>query len=274
MKIRCCFELLTTLVIASCVTRSIGGSTMGHFFMRDAFSMDFTPNEPEYPRIDTTFRQTVAEGVDPSLSPFCAFDRKRDEGAIDPKNCVSWAEMEVDILVMYLDLIAEGVPTKTAISFYSEIRCLSRSNLVFNNKANQLNVCFRKDYSRVVGKLLAKYVEPVFSELDIDASDNILTTSSRMVLLNHTTVRQSEYDALFSSLNLNQKVATSLATSCCPACASTRYFPYFTANLCVTKPNGPHCCHTVCKALERIKIGMSESVSYCCPDLHPQRCVS
>lgn len=271
---------VAVLILFSVSLTSAGGTTGGgveHFFMRDAFAMDFTPAEPQYPFITSVTRQTVAEGVDPSLSPFCAFDRKRDEGAIDPKNCVSWAEMEVDILVMYLDLIAEGVPTKTAIAFYSEIRCLSRSNIVFNNKANQLNVCFRKDYSQVVGKLLAKFVEPVFSELDVDASDNILTTTSRVILMNYTAnlaIRQSEFDDVFDSLNTNSKAATSLSTSCCPSCASTRYFPYFTTNLCVTKPNGAHCCHTVCKALERIKIGMSESVSYCCPDLHPQVCLS
>ncbi len=271
-----CAGLLLTLVILSSATPSHGGSDSGgHFFLRDAFAMDFTPYEPEYPFIGATTRQAAEEAADPTLSPFCAFDRQRDEGPIDPKNCVSWAEMEVDMLVMYLDLIAHGVPTKTAISFYAEIRCLSRSNLVFNNKASQLNVCFRRDYSEVVGKLLAKYVEPVFSELDVDASDHILATSSRVVLLNFTTaVRQSEFDSVFDSLSQNPGAARSLSTSCCPTCASTRYFPYFTTNLCVTKPNGPHCCHTVCKALDRIKIGMSESVSYCCPDLHPQVCLS
>lgn len=168
---------------------------------------------------------------------------------------------------MLLDLLGEGVPRRAATAFYAEIRCLSRANLYVDPKTKLLNVCFRRDYSKLVGELLAKYVEPVFSELgtEVATNENVLRTSSRTA--------DADTRRLLAEISANQKLAVSVKSSCCRTCFSSRYFVFFKNNMCVQRPTGSHCCHTVCKSLQRLKIGMTESVAYCCPDLYPQKCM-
>lgn len=168
--------------------------------------------------------------------------------------------------MLLLDLLAERVPKNVAMDFYTEMKCLSRRNLVIDKKTKELKVCFRRDYSKVVGQLLAKHVEPVFDEMGtaVSTNKNILHTSSRVI--------DAQTKQLLDELATNEAEALDLENSCCRTCYSTRYFVHTKPKMCVSTPKGAHCCHTVCKSLQRMQVGMSESVTYCCPDLHPQRC--
>lgn len=214
---------------------------------------------------------TVRTTVDLELKPFCNSAKKGDKGAINENNCAAWEEQEADMILMLLDLLAQEVPETVAVEFYSEIRCLSRSNLFYDDKSRSFRVCFKKDYSRIVGQLLAKYIRPVFDELDRETSLKSLNPSVKFSV--PTTVRNADVDAVFAQLSAAEQKQLTLANSCCRKCATTGYFVNFQISMCVNNPTGAHCCHTVCKSLDRLKIGMSNSVGYCCPDLYPQYCM-
>lgn len=173
------------------------------------------------------------------------------------------------MLMMLLDLLAEDVPKHIATAFYSEIRCLSRSNLVFDIRTGTWVVCFMNDYSQAVGELLAKYVDAtIVSAITREVSEDIMSTSAH--LMSHSTFFQD----LLKQLNLGQSVRRgSIEDSCCRACFSSRYFAHLSHGVCGTNPFGRNCCHNICKSLSRLRIGMSHSVGFCCPRLYPQYCV-
>ncbi len=167
------------------------------------------------------------------------------------------------MVMMLMDLLSKGVPSATATAFYSEIRCLSRSNIE-KHKGGAVRVCFRRDYSKVVGELLAKYVKPVLPDIE-KSGDEAVPAVSRVS-------DDRDVDHIFDELNAESDDPATEENSCCNSCYTDRYYPYLAYEMCVKAPYGDHCCHTVCKALERVKVGMDTSVSYCCPKLYPQPC--
>lgn len=212
------------------------------------------------------------------LHPFCNSRINRVSGPYNPDHCANFAEQEVDMILMLMDLLSKGVPEQRARGFYEEIACLSRKHAE-SVRGKPLQVCFRRDYSKVVGELLAKWVKPVLGDI---AKFNIGTLSSRMLLmddadesmLNVTSRRSADLDAIFREMNRETSVnGHAMENSCCSQCYAGHYFPHLSHDQCKKQPFGTHCCHTVCKALMRVKTGMTSSVSYCCPHLQPQPCL-
>lgn len=206
------------------------------------------------------------------LHPFCSTKIKRIAGPYNPDQCANFAEQEVDMILMLVDLLSKGVPDAKARGFYKEIACLSRAHTE-KVRGKALQVCFRRDYSKVVGQLLAKWVKPALG----DIAKFSARTSSRMLVpdgfLNVTSRASTDLDAIFREMNKATNVNGQVEQSaCCSKCYAAHYFPHIDHNECKKRPFGHHCCHTVCKALTRVKTGMTTSVSYCCPHLAPQPC--
>lgn len=188
-------------------------------------------------------------------------------------------EHELDMLLMYIDLIAVGMKRTLAESFYKEIRCLSRAHTSSVPNKHAWQVCFDQDYSEIVGALLAKYVSQDFKLSGVTGSD--LTVSSRFLWGNFGRVNNNNRGSFImhafrsgaSFRMYHTATETKVQTSCCKRCTKSHYFVNVERSQCLKNPFGRHCCHKACKSLGHLKIGMSSSVSYCCKRCVPLRCV-
>lgn len=181
---------------------------------------------------------------------------------------------------MYLDLISAGMKKELAQLFYEEVRCLSRANINPSPQQNAWEVCFSYDYSELVGNLLAGYVlkdSELFEPL-IDPSTRTAVNSTSRFFSASAAVNQkrSFLMTLFGDGQdfrlFGSKREQLMQKSCCQTCTSGRYFVNVQRNECLRNPFGKHCCHVACKSLGRLKVGVSSSVSYCCPRCRPQPC--
>lgn len=205
--------------------------------------------------------------------------------------CVRWEEQELDMMLMYIDLIAVGMERSLAQEFYRQVRCLSRRNVVIDAKSMSWNVCFSYDFSEHVGTLLAHYIKqdfnlrpPVITPTPSPGSGNTLRmiNTSKRFLFPYATVGPDNRglflllafgDAntfrLFSSATSYEQQQQ---TSCCVSCADDNYFANIEQDQCVLNPFGAHCCHKACKSLGRLRVGVSTSVTYCCEKCNPMPC--
>lgn len=255
-----------------------------------------------------------------SYTPFCsAVSAASSQGPPPPKvsknkkkvdiECLRWEEQELDMLMMYMDLLAVGMKKSLARQFYKQIRCLSRSNTVMNPDKLTWDVCFKYDYSKHVGVLLSHYIKqdailksPVENELKNEKikksvrfnnnNNNIkqlltmrpLKSSARNLYVSDTVVptdynrglylllafAKSNAFRLFTSNNLLHFLTEQ--TSCCDECVDDNYFVNIEQDQCLLNPFGKHCCHKACKSLARLRVGASSSISFCCEKSSPSVC--
>lgn len=215
-----------------------------------------------------------------SLTPFCAkFTVPEIEANVVPE-CIRWEEQELDMLLMYLDLIASGMNDDLAKGFYEEVRCLSRANINPAPQQNIWEVCFSYDYSEMVGDLLSQYINKDFNLLQssLDTSERTgVNSTTRFFSASSAAGRRPTYFMSMFGDGRNFRMYSSreeqlMEKSCCETCASTRYFVNVQKNECLKNPFGKHCCHVACKSLGRLKVGVSSSIAYCCPRCRPQAC--
>lgn len=215
--------------------------------------------------------------------------------------CVRWEEQEVDMLLMYIDLLAVGMKQTLAEEFYKQIRCLSRANIVPVPHYQAWQVCFTADYSQHIGTLLSNYVNqdfklnPPVENTDTD-TDSMSSTTRRSGILSRQVYNNFGYSSapvtdanrgsfLLFAFNDNHRFRIyrsadssqarydeRVQTSCCESCTESTYFVNIEKNQCVQNPFGKHCCHNACKSLGRLRVGASTSVSYCCQRCNPLPC--
>lgn len=200
-----------------------------------------------------------------SFTPFChKFQKPRALPKI-AEECVRWEEHELDMMLMFIDLMATGMEETLAKNFYKEIRCLSRAHIREIPEFKAWEVCFHYDYSAVIGGLLSKYVK----EDDTLLQDkDTLKTSSRwgMHSFLFNMFSDGQYFRVFGIRNQQKE------TSCCVACPRTSHFVNLEAGDCESNPFGRHCCHKACKSLGRLKVGASSGTSFCCKRCLPMSC--
>lgn len=167
------------------------------------------------------------------------------------------------MLLMYLDLRKSGLREKLAISFYEEIRCLSRANIKVVDGG--WSVCFSYDFSEVVGNLLAEYV---LQDAALQKGSDVLVNSARL-LTHGGYYLQSLYGSRAMYYIYPNMI---LSTSCCRRCTNSNYFVNVEEGECLRNPFGTHCCHSACKSLGRLRVGVSSSTRYCCSQCWPMRC--
>ncbi|CAN8075794.1 unnamed protein product [Agarophyton chilense] len=167
-----------------------------------------------------------------SFTPFCNnFSFPEDIPSISAE-CLRWEEHELDMLLMYIDLIMVGMDETLARKFYGEIRCLSRANIQPITYLNAWQVCFTYDYSELIGKLLAKYILE-----DISLSNPVLPPSSSRIystlpiaskfLYGYTSTASTTpflFNAFHNYESFRMDDSSTLITSCCKGCADTNYF--------------------------------------------------
>lgn len=248
-----------------------------------------------------------------SYTPFCS-STLLSAGPPPPKKkavdieCIRWEEHELDMLMMYMDLLAVGMKRSLARQFYRQVRCLSRRNTVMNPDKKTWDVCFTYDYSKHVGILLSHYIKqdailksPVKSELqneklkkqassrtfsikqllrmsDTTRSEKNLYVSNGVIPTDHNrglflllAFAKSNAFRLFTSENLLAFLKEQ--TSCCDECVDDEnYFANIEQDQCLLNPFGKHCCHKACKSLARLRVGASSSISYCCENSNPSLC--
>lgn len=174
------------------------------------------------------------------------------------------------MLLMYMDLLAVGMDETLARKFYREIRCLSRKHVRSVPHLRAWEVCFKYDYSELVGNLLGRYVK---EDLELTESENSLATTTRVS--RYSWSRSSYLRNLFrdsSAYRIYQGPQFKAETSCCVSCIHSNYFINLESGQCKRDPFGKHCCHTACKSLGRLKIGASSSTSFCCKRCRPMPC--
>lgn len=261
---------------------------------------------PVYRQVYENLRMTTLPEMSPdaldlsSYTPFCSVN-----GTLTPvsaphlpigvnRSCMPWEELELDMLLMYIDLIAVGMTRALAEQFYRQIRCLSRANVRVVPETLAWEVCFSFDFSMHVGTLLAHYIQQD-AELNppVKTASPSPATVNRMEVMNTSrlsltegSVKQTSFTSLLllfqfaESFRLYRDSNTFQArydelvkTSCCKSCASPDYFVNLEDMSCVSDPFGKHCCHTACKSLRHLRIGVTTSIYYCCLNSNPQRCV-
>lgn len=261
---------------------------------------------PVYHQIHTYLRTTSLSEVSTqafdlsSYTPFCTRN-----GTITPVmapqlglgvsvSCVRWEELELDMLLMYIDLIAVGMARSLAEEFYRQVRCLSRANVRVVERTQQWEVCFSFDFSMHVGTLLAHYIKlDVNLNPPVKSPSPLPSTVSRMgeaKSANTSLPGSTRQTSTLTSLLLLFQLAESfrlyrdsntdwakfnelVKTSCCKSCADPNYFVNIEDMSCVSDPFGKHCCHTACKSLRHLRVGVATSIYYCCTMSNPQRCV-
>lgn len=250
-----------------------------------------------------------------SFTPFC-----QNGGSLPPptsfpagstQECIRWEEQELDMLLMYLDLVAVGLKQTLARDFYLQVRCLSRRNTVVKQDGTW-EVCFSYDFSEHVGNLLANYIlqdmqlnPPVStsSQSSLPGSTitrflkndgNLLTNMSAMAFAQYSLRRSQASRSLHlmlamessdkfhlympvaqatSTRSIQYSLVQKKQTSCCAICQDSKnYYPNIEHNQCVMNPFGRHCCHKACKALGRLRVGVASSTSVCCSRSNPTRC--
>lgn len=248
-----------------------------------------------------------------SFTPFC-----QNGGNLPPptsfpagsvQECIRWEEQELDMLLMYLDLIAVGFKQTLARDFYLQIRCLSRRNTVVKQDGTW-EVCFSYDFSEHVGNLLANYIlqdiqlNPPVATSSLPGSSRFLEKNDGNLFLTNMSSAKAfvQYSlrrsmaarslhvvmSMESSANVHLYMPVAQATnarsiqyslvqkkqtSCCTSCADNRnYYPNIEYNQCVLNPFGLHCCHKACKSLGRLRVGVASSTSVCCSRSNPTRC--
>lgn len=230
-----------------------------------------------------------------SHTPFC--ENRTSAAPLTPlqsggaTECVRWEEQELDMLLMYMDLIAVGMEQSLAQQFYRQVRCLSRKNVVADARTMTWNVCFSYDFSEHVGTLLAHYIKqdfklhpPVKTPMPSSEPGNTLRmiNSSNHFLFPYATVApdnrglfllfafgDAEAFRVFSSVESYEQQRQ---TSCCVSCSDDNYFVNIEQDQCVLNPFGAYCCHKACKSLDRLRVGVSTSVGYCCKECNPKPC--
>lgn len=248
-------------------------------------------------QLPSSVKQDTANPVDlSSYTPFCNANISTIpiESSLAVPQCVRWEEQEVDMLLMYIDLLAVGMKQTLAEQFYKQIRCLSRANIVPVPHHLAWQVCFTLDYSQHIGTLLSNYVNqdfklnPPVEDTDSDESDDTASHSSRFMTHNFDSSSVTDRNRgsfLLMAFNQDQQFRiyrssdTSQAlyyertqTSCCESCPDINYFVNIEKNQCLLNPFGKHCCHKACKSLGRLRVGASSSVSYCCLRCNPLPC--
>lgn len=233
-----------------------------------------------------------------SAIDFASLGIRREGERSGVEECMRWEEMELDMLLMYLDLLAVGMKRALAEQFYRQIRCLSRANLRVeegdgdgnNNNIVAWQVCFEYDYSEMVGTLLSYYINEDFKlnppvKNDDDNVDNsaLINPATRFVQVDENN-RGRYLLSVFSqasSFRIYSPLAFSTAsgaieqrkqTSCCEECTDDNYFVNIERDQCLKAPFDNHCCHKACKALGRLKVGVHSSISYCCAKCSPLPC--
>jgi hypothetical protein len=176
-------------------------------------------------------------------------------------------EHELDLLLIYFELLSDDIPKESARLFYQEMVCMSRSHIVTKRGPKNTivwNVCFANDYSDIIGTLLADIVSRT-----IALQDPSLDEAARY--MEESTVRMgSPFFDIMASKSI--RAGFYLGDSCCKQCKIRSYFPYLSPNTCRNNPFGKNCCHKSCKSLSRLRMGMAIAVKPCCMKLKPQKC--
>lgn len=251
---------------------------------------------------ETTLPEMPVNDIDlTSYTPFCS-----KNGTLTPVSaphlpigvtrlCMPWEELELDMLLMYIDLISVGMTRSLAEEFYRQIRCLTRTNVRVIPETKEWEVCFSFDFSMHVGTLLANYIQqdaemkpPVKAASPSPSSINRMeVTNASMLSFAGESVRQTtsftnllllfQFAGTFrlyrDSNTLDARYNELVKTSCCKGCSNPDYFVNLEDMSCVRDPFGKHCCHTACKSLRHLRVGVTTSIYYCCLNSNPQRCV-
>lgn len=270
-------------------------------------TFDLKSLNPIYREIHTHLRMTtlpempVDEFDLASYTPFCS-----KNGTLTPvsapqlpigvsTSCVPWEELELDMLLMYIDLVSIGMMRSLAEEFYRQVRCLSRANVRINPDTKEWQVCFSFDFSKHVGTLLANYIQQ-----DMKLNPPVKTVTPTPVVISRAVNKLSSGSSLTNeSVRQTNSVMNLLLlfqfagsfrlyrdsntvearfdelerTSCCKYCANPDYFVNLEYMSCISDPFGKHCCHTACKSLRHLRVGVATSIYYCCLNSNPQRCV-
>lgn len=127
-----------------------------------------------------------------SYTPFCSntTHRKPPRKSDKTHECIRWEEQELDMLMMYMDLLAVGMKRSLAQQFYRQIRCLSRQNTVTDPKTLTWSVCFNYDFSKHVGTLLAHYIKQDF-KLKSPVAEQLKKEKRNQLLEGTSTLRNS-----------------------------------------------------------------------------------
>lgn len=181
---------------------------------------------------------------------------------------------------MYLDLLACGMDKTLAHEFYSQIRCLSRANIVAQPHLKSWQVCFSYDYSTIIGNLLANYIlrdMTLISRQTLNSTDNFQQTNRFFSFASAKRNRHLSSGLLriFRGHGRFPKYipkVTAKEKACCEKCTHSGYFVNVDKRTCLKDPFGKHCCHKACEALRRLKIGASSSMSFCCIRCRPLPC--